>query len=288
MNKIKISTYKNLTTLVLLSLLLSACGGNIAATPTPIPLPAVGGNTDSGDSRSGSKTESTTSPSAEQTEQSNAQEASSSSGDASGDASSSSTDVETSEADENEEGAADNASTDEAASENTATDITAAQGIAPADASTPTQIDIERIGFSVPITPMDWRIVRVGDSRTTEWVIPEDAAGWHPDSAGAGATGNLVISGFQNRGSAVFSQLALGNVQEGQELVLTAADGSIHTYVVTEVGTPIPLDGTSAAERERVTKYYEQSEDARLTVVTGWPAFTTTHRLFVVAKLVEN
>lgn len=288
MNKIKITKYKKIAILVLMSLLISACGGgNFAASPTPIPLPAVGGGAASMDSTSGDTSSENTD--SENTDSENTEDTP---------AESSPQEAEQTETATNSDDASSSATSDAATDEpaetesnvaaTESTDITPAQGIAPEDAAAPTQIDIERIGFSAPITPMDWRIVRVGEQRTTEWIIPDDSAGWHPDSAGAGAAGNLVLSGFQNQGDAVFSQLALGNVQKGQELRLTAADGSTHTYIVTEVGTPIPLDGASAAERERAATYYEPSEDARLTMVTGWPAFTTTHRLFIVATLVES
>ena len=43
--------------------------------------------------------------------------------------------------------------------------------------------------------------------------LPDGAAGWHSDSAGAGAAGNVIISGRQQGEDAVFAPLVLGLVQ---------------------------------------------------------------------------
>lgn len=312
MNKIKLVAKKSklyrLGLMVLMGLLIAGCNSGFSASPTPIPLPAAG-SSDSSNTDSSSTDSSSTEPVDEsaantasgeadsgtiessQAESSQASESGAASSDTEGDASESVSSTDSNAEDNSDQGTdespamAPTATTEAGAAE---TSSVPAQGIALGKAVEPTRLDIERIGMAVPITPMEWRIVKIGDQRTTEWVIPESSAGWHPDSAGAGAAGNVIISGYQNVGESVFSQLALGNVQVGQEILVTDADGTVHKYLVSEVGTPIPLDGTSAAERERVAEYYAESDDARLTLVTGWPAFTTTHRMFIVATLVQN
>ena len=286
----QVSLRYRLGLMILLGVLLSACGSSFGASPTPIPLPAVGGSTDSGNADSGNTDSGSAESSSTDDADATAVPADSVASDAAASETVSDTISDTVAADgvpawaptatpEAEAASAETAST-ESSSE---ADDVAASGTG----SDPVQLDIERIRLSVPITPMEWRIVRINDQRTTDWIIPEASAGWHPDSASSGQQGNLVISGYQNAGDAVFAQLALGNVQVGMEILLTAADGTVHTYVVSEVGTPIPLDGAGAAETEQVVAYYAPSDEAKLTLVTGWPAFTTTHRLFVVATLVE-
>ena len=102
------------------------------------------------------------------------------------------------------------------------------------------------------------------------------------------AAGNTVLAGHQAAGAAVFAPLALGEVEAGQEIVLTDAAGATFTYRVVAVSEPIPLLGATADEIAAATAYMAPTDDARLTLVTGWPAATTTHRIFAVAELVAS
>ncbi len=93
----------------------------------------------------------------------------------------------------------------------------------------------------------------------------------------------MLISGRQADGAAVFAPLALGSVTSGQEIWLSDQDGVTFVYQVSEVSEPIPITGATDEEIERAAAYQEQSDTAKLTLITGWPDFTTTHRVFVVA-----
>lgn len=154
--------------------------------------------------------------------------------------------------------------------------------------STPISLAIPALEVEIPVTPMGWESVEVNGERTTRWVVPEDAAGWALNSAGAGAVGNLVLAGYQARGSAVFAPLALDEVEVGQEIIVTDAAGAQFTYRVVEVSTPVVLVGATEADRAAAAAYIAPTEDARLTMVTGWPAEITTHRIFAVAELVAG
>lgn len=162
-----------------------------------------------------------------------------------------------------------------------------AAGVA-ADISAPTRLALSALSLEIPVAPMGWETVEVDGQRTTQWVVPEDAAGWALNSAGAGEVGNVVIAGHQTRGDAVFAALALGEVESGQEILLTNESGAEFTYRVVEVSTPLPLLGATAEEQAQADAYIAPTGDARLTLVTGWPADTTTHRIFVVAELVAT
>jgi hypothetical protein len=167
-----------------------------------------------------------------------------------------------------------------------ATPTTVLPDMAPAqEASPPVSLAIPALGAEIAVTPMGWEIVEIGGQRTTQWIVPETAAGWALNSARAGAAGNMVIAGHQTRGDAVFAALALGAVEPGQEILVTDEAGAQFTYEVVEVSDPLPLLGATAEESARAAAYIAPSTDARLTLVTGWPADTTTHRLFVVAEL---
>lgn len=157
----------------------------------------------------------------------------------------------------------------------------------PLDQTTgPVHLQIPEINLDVPVIAMGWRVDVVDGQRTTVWDVPLEEAGWHINSAGAGAAGNTIISGRQVGGAAVFAPLALGNVVPDQEVLLTDGDGITFVYRVTEVTEPVAVTGATPEEVAEAATYYAPTDDARLTLVTGWPEFTTTHRIFVVAEFV--
>lgn len=160
--------------------------------------------------------------------------------------------------------------------------------VAPSVGAPPVQLQIPELEIDVPVVPMTWEIVTVEGERTTRWTPPEDAAGWAVNSAGVGALGNVVIAGHQARGEAVFEAIALGEVEVGQKILLSDETGATATYEVAAISEPIPLFGASETERALAAAYVAPTTDARLTLVTGWPAATTTHRIFVIALLTPN
>jgi len=154
------------------------------------------------------------------------------------------------------------------------------------EAAAPVQLRIPAIGLDVVVSPMNWQVKEVGGTRTTVWALPEAGVGWHPDSALAGSEGNVVISGHQLLGDAAFAPLALGDVVAGQEVLLTDSEGRTFVYQVTGVSEPLPISDASSAELALAAQYTGQSGDPGLTLITGWPDFSSTHRLFVSAGFV--
>jgi hypothetical protein len=150
----------------------------------------------------------------------------------------------------------------------------------------PVALSIPAVDLQAQVTPMGWEPVMIGDQVSTRWVVPEQTVGWAVSSAGAGEPGNVVIVGHQAVGAALFRPLALGEVVAGQEILLQSADGVQHRYRVTEVSDPIPAIGASVDELAQAAAYLAPTTDARLTLVSGWPADATTHRVFVVAEYV--
>ncbi len=155
----------------------------------------------------------------------------------------------------------------------------------PTPAPAPVRLTIPAIDLDVPVQAMGWEIVRRTNVRTTEWVLPEAAAGWHINSAAAGEPGNTILSGHQIEGDAVFAPLALGEVRLGQEIELTDSSGRTFIYRVTDVPEPLPIRGGPEVDA-LLARYTAPSTTGLLTLITGWPDFTTTHRLIVVAELV--
>lgn len=150
----------------------------------------------------------------------------------------------------------------------------------------PVHLQIPAIQMEAPVIAMGWRLDTVDGRRTTVWDMPQEEAGWHINSAGAGGLGNTVISGRQVGGAAVFAPLALGAVAVGQDVYLTDGDGLVFVYRIREVTAPIPVTGATTEEQAAAAAYFAPTDQAQLTLVTGWPEFTTTHRVFAVADFV--
>jgi sortase (surface protein transpeptidase) len=154
----------------------------------------------------------------------------------------------------------------------------------PADEAVgPVRLAIPDINLDVPVIAMGWRLGMVDGERTTVWDVPLEEAGWHINSVGAGGAGNTIISGRQVDGAAVFAPLALDALAPGQQVYLTDGDGATYVYTITEVTEPIPITGATPEEEEQAAAYFAPTDTARLTLVTGWPDFTTTHRVFALA-----
>lgn len=154
----------------------------------------------------------------------------------------------------------------------------------PDQTAPPVRLRMPALELDAAVEPMGWDVVMADGKETTQWIVPEDALGWQVNSIGAGGQGNLIIAGQQAVGDALLAPLALGEVEPGQEILVTDDEGLTFRYVVTEVSDPIPLAGASDDELAKEAAYVILDGDARLTLLTGWPDFTTTHRVFAVAE----
>lgn len=166
-----------------------------------------------------------------------------------------------------------------------AASITANPAVA-GNAFPPAALSIPEIEMDVIVSPMGWRVAEANGVRTTVWVLPDTGAGWHPNSAGAGDNGNVVISGHQLLGDAAFAPIALGDVAAGQRILLTDTQGQIFTYEVVDVSDPLPLSKAIKAEQALAAQYTTQTDVPTLTLISGWPDFSSTHRVIVTAELV--
>jgi hypothetical protein len=175
----------------------------------------------------------------------------------------------------------------------TATGASAVQDIAATAPMTPNYspqipvtLIIPSLKLRAPVTPMGWELVLVDDKTATRWVVPTDSVGWAVNSAAAGEPGNMVIAGHQAVGQALFRPLALGEAEVGQEIDVLAADGKQYQYKIVEESAPITAIGATADEQARAAAYLEPGDTAKLTLITGWPADVSTHRVFIVADYV--
>ena len=158
--------------------------------------------------------------------------------------------------------------------------------IAAEAAGRPLSLAAPALNLQMPITEMGWQVTEVNGERKATWEVPQDSAGWHLNSAQPGTAGNLILSGHHLLGAAVFAPIAREEITVGMQLLITDDQGRTFLYQVREVSNPLPALGTSATEQQQATAYLAPSTSARLTLVTGWPAFSDTHYLFVVADFV--
>ncbi|MCB0058746.1 MAG: hypothetical protein KDE45_17035 [Caldilineaceae bacterium] len=93
----------------------------------------------------------------------------------------------------------------EAAAVEGPTDLTSP--VAAEEAEPPVALQIAELGLALDVVPMGWVVTDVNGQTTTEWIIPTEAAGWHVNSAKAGAAGNLILSGHQIVGDAAFAPI---------------------------------------------------------------------------------
>lgn len=170
------------------------------------------------------------------------------------------------------------------ARENTA--IQAVEPMPKDEALPPVLLGIPALGLAWPVVPMGWTVSEANGQRSTRWVVPADEVGWHVNSGGAGSATTMLLSGHQAVGRAVFAPLALGEVKPDHELYVTDEAGQVFVYRVVEISEPIPLSGASADQNELIQRFTGPDDGAQVTLITGWPDFTTTHRLFVRAELI--
>lgn len=148
----------------------------------------------------------------------------------------------------------------------------------------PDRIEIPAIELDAPVIAADHRYTEVEGATFGQWLAPSYfAAGWHPDSALPGETGNTVINGHHNIDGEVFADLV--DVVEGDHILVFAGE-RLFEYVVTN-RMILPETFMDAATRLNNARWLARSDDERLTLVTCWPLESYTHRLILVAVPVE-
>jgi sortase A len=145
----------------------------------------------------------------------------------------------------------------------------------------PERIVAPSIGLNAPVVPVGWQEVRQKAGGTaTMWIVPDDAAGWHANSAMPGNGGNVVLSGHHNMGGEVFRYLV--DLKQGDPVVLYA-DGREYNYVVSDRFV-LPERGMPEEQRRQNAQWIMPTTVERLTLVTCWPYTDNSHRVIVLAN----
>jgi sortase A len=148
--------------------------------------------------------------------------------------------------------------------------------------SAPVRVIIPALGVDAAVVEVGWHVVQIGEVRG-EWETVVGAAGHHRGSAEPGQRGNCVLSAHSSEaGGAVFR--GLENLAVGDLVQLVTVDKAEYTY---RVGTVLTLDevGATESEKRQHARWLDPTDEAVLTLVTCWPAWSYTHRVVVRAEL---
>lgn len=152
--------------------------------------------------------------------------------------------------------------------------------VPPADRP-PTRIVAPSIDLDAWVVPMGWATVDRKGTPVSTWIVPENAAGWHENSALPGHGDNIVLSGHHNIEGKVFRYVV--DLQPGDKITLYV-DDTPYTYTVTEKYI-LKESGMPLSVRQKNAQWIMPTGDERLTLVTCWPYEWpgNTHRVIVVA-----
>lgn len=148
----------------------------------------------------------------------------------------------------------------------------------------PERIVIPSIGLDAPIVEAKTRNTWLAAEPVEQWLAPDEfAAGWHTNSAKLGEVGNVVLNGHHNTNGSVFKDLV--KLDSGDLIIVTGGDQTSFYQVANKM---ILKERAQQPEvRWENARWILPSEDSRLTLVTCWPPESNTHRLILVARLLQ-
>lgn len=147
--------------------------------------------------------------------------------------------------------------------------------------SPPDHIMAPAINLDAPVVAMGWKTGKARDGSTISvWDIPNNAAGWHLNSALPGHGSNVVLSGHHNIEGEVFRYVV--DLKPG-DVVTLHADGRDYPYIVTDRFI-LPERGMPEEQRRQNAQWIKPTSTERLTLVTCWPYTDNSHRVIVIAR----
>jgi len=146
----------------------------------------------------------------------------------------------------------------------------------------PVRIVAPKIGLDAPVVEMGWVAEERRGQIVGAWVIPDNEAGWHRNSAWPGQGSNIVISGHNaSLGGQIFAEVEA--LEIGDLVTVWSEAGGEFTYQVQEKTIVRTLFGSQDA-LDFVQASMASTRSERLTLITCWPNWTNTHRLVIVAE----
>ena len=120
---------------------------------------------------------------------------------------------------------------------------------------------------------------------STDWDIPHSTPGWHLNSGIPGQTGNILLSGHNDStGGRIFANLE--ELEAGDELIVYNGAGQEFVYRVVgqQIIRALLAGRTESAAMQRLMA---PTANEQLTLITCWPSWSNTHRLFIIAERVR-
>jgi len=145
----------------------------------------------------------------------------------------------------------------------------------------PTRIVAPAIDLDARVVPMGWKTVDRNGTPLSVWTVPENAAGWHQNSALPGHGSNVVLSGHHNIEGKVFRYVV--DLRPGDQITLYA-DDTPYSYTVAEKHI-LKEAGMPLSVRQENAQWIMPTDGERLTLVTCWPYEWpgNTHRVIIVS-----
>ncbi len=145
----------------------------------------------------------------------------------------------------------------------------------------PSRLVIPKINVDTAVVKMVWETKQdITGNPYSEWMVPDNEAGWHVNSALPGHSNNVVMSGHHNVGAEIFRYL---DQLEPGDAVAVYADDHKYEYVIEEKYI-VREKGEPFAVREENNQFTLPTDDERLTIISCWPYETNTHRIVIVAR----
>lgn len=146
----------------------------------------------------------------------------------------------------------------------------------------PVRLISQAIGLDSPVVAMGWRSEERGGQVISEWVVPENEAGWHRNSARPGQGSNIVISGHNNSsGGRVFANL--DELEVGNQITVVTDEGKLYDYQISDKQI-VRAFGASQETLDYLRAVIQPTQTEQLTLISCWPSWTNTHRLIIIAK----
>jgi sortase A len=136
----------------------------------------------------------------------------------------------------------------------------------------------------IPKINVNSRIVEIVPRSDGSWGTAAYAVAYHTGTGKLGESDNMVLSGHNNYQGEVFRRLSELKVGDTIKVYSTERE---YQYVVKETAI-ILWTGASAEERRRHIQYLLPTTEPTLTLVSCWPYWVYTHRVYIVAKPVTQ
>lgn len=148
----------------------------------------------------------------------------------------------------------------------------------------PDRIEIPAIKLDAPIVIADFNYTNFEGETFGQWQAPNEyAAGWQPDSALLGQSGNTVINGHHNEFGEVFGRLV--DLKVG-DIINVYSHNKKYSFIISN-RMILKERGEDTKVRLENARWLAHTDDMRLTLVTCWPKISNTHRLILVARPIE-